>query len=320
MRAENAQKCNPDQWEMDFDLWESSAELPQKTRNIHLKFSAKIRKFWVFEAKTWIFPRQKTTCGTDLRRIAAKRNIYQTLPKIFDFMPLQKKWRQKWPSGVFWTDGKRGACAIPKGDRWNVAMVWEGEPLGRRCHCYCNNAVDQERCKIYWGGGGWLKLLARRMRNSVILEAQQRYFSYRAILVAIVSQNYFVLVFMGYRTIMARYVAKRGIAQMCLCKTKFQGGGGIAPFWGSPNLPEKLSRDMGYRSDSIAVSRDMGPLIKAVIQSKIQEPCKTEPAKHVSCWAMTTENMSLAPDLMRICLGAFWGHEARKGGIVCILS
>ena len=56
------------------------------------------------------------------------------------------------------------------------------------------------------------------------LEAQQRYFSYRAILVAIVSQNYFVLVFMGYRTIIARYVAKWGIAQVCLCKTKYQGG------------------------------------------------------------------------------------------------
>ena len=48
-----------------------------------------------------------------------------------------------------------------------------------------------------------------------ILEAQQRYFSYRAILVAIVSQNSFALVFMGYRTIIARYVAKWGIAQMC---------------------------------------------------------------------------------------------------------
>ena len=50
------------------------------------------------------------------------------------------------------------------------------------------------------------------------LEAQQRYFSYRAILVAIVSQNFSVLVFMGYRTTIARYVAKWGIAQMCLCK------------------------------------------------------------------------------------------------------
>ena len=43
-----------------------------------------------------------------------------------------------------------------------------------------------------------------------VLEAQQRYFSYRVILVAIVSQNSFVLVLMGYRTIIARYVAKMG--------------------------------------------------------------------------------------------------------------
>ena len=40
------------------------------------------------------------------------------------------------------------------------------------------------------------------------LEAQQRCFSRRAILVAMVLQNSFVLVFMGYRTIIARYVAK----------------------------------------------------------------------------------------------------------------
>ena len=56
------------------------------------------------------------------------------------------------------------------------------------------------------------------------LEAQQKYSSYRAILVVIVSQNSLVLVFMGYRTIIARYVAKWGIAQMCLCETKYQGG------------------------------------------------------------------------------------------------
>ena len=35
---------------------------------------------------------------------------------------------------------------------------------------------------------------------------------------------------------------------------------GVAPFWGTPNLPLKVSRDMGYRSDSIAISRDIGPL------------------------------------------------------------
>ena len=70
-----------------------------------------------------------------------------------------------------------------------------------------------------------------------------------------------MLVFVGYRTIIARYVAKRGIAQMCLCETKYQGG--IAPLWGSANLPGKVSRSMGYRSDSVAVSRDMVPLLKA---------------------------------------------------------
>ena len=94
---------------------------------------------------------------------------------------------------------------------------------------------------------------------STILEAQQRYFSYRAILAAIVSQNCFVLAFMGYRTIIARYVARWGIAQMFLCEMKYQGG--YRTILGSANLPYKVSRDMGYRSDSIAISRDRGPLI-----------------------------------------------------------
>ena len=92
-----------------------------------------------------------------------------------------------------------------------------------------------------------------------ILEAQQSYFSYRAILVAIVSRNAFMLVFMGYRTIIARYVAKWGIAQIRLCETKYQGGVS-RHFGGSANLSSKVSRDTRYRSDSIAVSRDMGPL------------------------------------------------------------
>ena len=68
-----------------------------------------------------------------------------------------------------------------------------------------------------------------------------------------------VFVFMGYRTIIAQCVVKWGIAQICLCETKYKGGG-IGPFRGSANLPKKVSRDMGYRSDSIALSRDMGPL------------------------------------------------------------
>ena len=69
-----------------------------------------------------------------------------------------------------------------------------------------------------------LKPTPRRLLGVSNVEAQQRYFSYRAMLVAIVSQNAFVLVLMGYRTIIARYVAKWGIAQMCLCETKYQGG------------------------------------------------------------------------------------------------
>ena len=69
-------------------------------------------------------------------------------------------------------------------------------------------------------------------------------------LAAIVSQNSLVLVFVGYRTIIAQYVAKWGIAQMSLCETKYRGGGGFAPFWGAANLPEKVSRDLWYRSDS----------------------------------------------------------------------
>ena len=43
-------------------------------------------------------------------------------------------------------------------------------------------------------------------------------------LAAIVSQNSFVLVFVRCRTIIARYVAKWGIAQKCLCETKYQAG------------------------------------------------------------------------------------------------
>ena len=35
--------------------------------------------------------------------------------------------------------------------------------------------------------------------------------------------------------------------------------GGITPFWGAANLPEKVSGDMGYCNDSIAISHDKGP-------------------------------------------------------------
>ena len=46
-------------------------------------------------------------------------------------------------------------------------------------------------------------------------------FSSNRVLVAIVSQNFFVLVLWWYRTSLARCVAKWGIAQMSLCETKY---------------------------------------------------------------------------------------------------
>ena len=54
------------------------------------------------------------------------------------------------------------------------------------------------------------------VRHSESLEAQQRYFSCHAILVAIVSPNSFVLVFLGYRTI-SRDMLQNGVSQRCAC-------------------------------------------------------------------------------------------------------
>ena len=52
---------------------------------------------------------------------------------------------------------------------------------------------------------------------------------------------------------------QNGVSHRCAC-VKLSTKGGIAPFRGSAKLPEKVSCDMGYYSDSIAISRDMGPL------------------------------------------------------------
>ena len=52
------------------------------------------------------------------------------------------------------------------------------------------------------------------MQEGVALRGPAAILSYRAILVAMVSQNSSVLVFMGYRTIIGRYIAKCHIAQV----------------------------------------------------------------------------------------------------------
>ena len=79
-------------------------------------------------------------------------------------------------------------------------------------------------------------------------------------LVAIVSRNVLLLVFVRYHAVVVLYVAKWGIAQMCLCKPKYQGGASHNLSGSSCNLPDKLGRDMRYCSDSMAISRDLGPL------------------------------------------------------------
>ena len=222
---------------MDFDLWESSAELPQQTQNIHVRFCAQMRmSFW---GQNMDFSRQKTTCGTGLRRIAAeclrirqptapkkcktdqillacpKKHFFKICPKCLNFSRF-KKVAPKVAKGFFGPMANEVACAFPKGSWWNVAVVWNGKPLGRRWHCYGSNAVDREHCKAW----GWLRLLSRRMHDC-----------------------------------------------------------------------------------------------PAVIQSKIQEPCNTEPAKHFPLRDMTTEKHVSNTSAHANLFGAFLGHEARKGGV-----
>ena len=57
----------------------------------------------------------------------------------------------------------------------------------------------------------------------------------------------------------SRDMLQNGVSHRCATFVKLSTKGGVAPLWGSANLPENVSRHMGYRSDSIAISRDMGP-------------------------------------------------------------
>ena len=60
---------------------------------------------------------------------------------------------------------------------------------------------------------------------------------------------------------------QNGVSHRCACVKLSTKGGVIAPFWASANLPEKVSRDMGYRRDSIAVSRDYGATKKNLLDT-----------------------------------------------------
>ena len=102
--------------------------------------------------------------------------------------------------------------------------------LGRSAYrLFCFETLSE----TIWALGLWRVGLQNELRckecnhfeeNPLGLRGPATILSYRAILVAIVSQNSFALVLMGYRTTIARHVAKWGIAQVCLCETKCQGG------------------------------------------------------------------------------------------------
>ena len=62
--------------------------------------------------------------------------------------------------------------------------------------------------------------------------------------------------FLGYFATITRYVAKWGIAQICLCKAKYQEG--YRTSWGGGKLTEEVSHDLRYHSNSLAISRDTG--------------------------------------------------------------
>ena len=76
----------------------------------------------------------------------------------------------------------------------------------------------------------------------------------------------FVLVLWGIEQL-SHHTLQKGVSHRCACaQLSIKEGGGIAPFWGAPNLPQKVSCAMGYRSDSIAISCDMGSVSPTQLQ------------------------------------------------------
>ena len=76
-------------------------------------------------------------------------------------------------------------------------------------------------------------------------QAQHRYFSHHAMLVAMVSQKCFVLALLDIAPLL-RDTLQNEVSHRCACVSlSTEGGGGIAPFWGSANLSLEVLRDMG---------------------------------------------------------------------------
>ena len=118
------------------------------------------------------------------------------------------------------------------------------QDLGRQCRIWQSNVHA-----VYWAeANACCENAAAEARQSgkisrtltcLSLEAQQRHFSYRTMLVATVLPNYLPLAFMGYRTIIA-ICCKMGIGQLCLCEPQCDKG--ASHHFGEPLTSRKKHR------------------------------------------------------------------------------
>ena len=71
--------------------------------------------------------------------------------------------------------------------------------------------------------------------------------------------------------------------------------GGIAPCWGIAGMAEKVSRDRGYRSDTIAISRDMGQRVSNAALANAALVLSSKNWKKYSRWGAASKNKSKKP-------------------------
>ena len=67
---------------------------------------------------------------------------------------------------------------------------------------------------------------------------------------------------------LSRDMLQNGVLHICACMKLSTKGGYRTLLGRGANLPEKVSHDMGYRCDSIAISRNVGPLRVSGLQKK----------------------------------------------------
>ena len=74
---------------------------------------------------------------------------------------IQKKWRKEWP--MFFSDQTRLPAHFAK----EIVAMKQWFEMGIRWHCYGNDTVDQERCKVW----GRLRLLSRMTHTCLVRQA-----------------------------------------------------------------------------------------------------------------------------------------------------